>query len=207
VLAVNRRYKSVIRVTSHFLPLRDVYRKSPLLKAQSILHPRLTSAFPERRIGSEALEWPYYLDPRQAGPRESRTIRSETQHSVRRWVGSQILEQPVHREIYVPLDLIAVSAGHVISCEMANVKGMLTKLEIDAGKPSMITASNTPISTPSSRALVAIMPRRLPENASCSMRLRSLMILLDQDDISQRKGLPAVNSLPIASVSNLTCEM
>lgn len=41
------------------------------------------------------------------------------------------------------------------------------------GKPSMITASNTPMSTPSSSAFVATMPSRFPENASASILRRS----------------------------------
>ena len=41
------------------------------------------------------------------------------------------------------------------------------------GKPSMMTASRIPMSTPSSRALVATRPSKLPENASCSIRRRS----------------------------------
>jgi len=48
-----------------------------------------------------------------------------------------------------------------------------TKLAIPNGKPSMMTASKTPMSTPSSRAFVATIPSKFPENASCSMRRRS----------------------------------
>ena len=53
----------------------------------------------------------------------------------------------------------------------------LTKLaNPPMGNPSIITASSTPISTPSSRALVATIPSKLPEKASLSILRRSCAI-------------------------------
>lgn len=50
---------------------------------------------------------------------------------------------------------------------------VLTKLATLMGKPSMITISRAPMSIPSSRAFVAMIPSNCPENASSSMRRRS----------------------------------
>lgn len=41
------------------------------------------------------------------------------------------------------------------------------------GKPTVMTASREPMSIPSSRAVVAMMPSRCPLNISCSIRRRS----------------------------------
>lgn len=48
-----------------------------------------------------------------------------------------------------------------------------TKLARVIGKPSIKTASRTPISTPSSKAFVATIPTSWPVNASCSIFRRS----------------------------------
>lgn len=53
-----------------------------------------------------------------------------------------------------------------------------TKFARPNGYPSMITASRTPISTPSSSAFVATIPNKLPEKASCSIFLRSYMSIV-----------------------------
>lgn len=51
---------------------------------------------------------------------------------------------------------------------------ILTKLATPPrGKPNIITASSTPISTPSSRAFVATIPSKRPSKASFSIRRRS----------------------------------
>lgn len=61
-----------------------------------------------------------------------------------------------------------------VSGRFANMGTQRTKLaKLPLGKPSIITASSTPISTPSSRAFVATIPRRLPEKASFSILRRS----------------------------------
>lgn len=50
----------------------------------------------------------------------------------------------------------------------------LTKLAIPPiGNPSIMTASSIPMSTPSSKALVATIPSKFPENASFSILRRS----------------------------------
>lgn len=54
-----------------------------------------------------------------------------------------------------------------------NALGLPTKLDSDMGNPHTITASSTPISTPSSSAFVATRPRIFPEKASCSIFRRS----------------------------------
>lgn len=72
-----------------------------------------------------------------------------------------------------------------------------TKLAIVIGKPSIITASSTPMSTPSSRALVATMPRRLPSKASCSIRRRSY---------SPQALSIGANVIRITNLSRITCQ-
>lgn len=60
----------------------------------------------------------------------------------------------------------------------------------------MMTASNTPISTPSSKAFVATIPNNCPENASCSILRRSYhkkMKLISK--VYKLAHSPGVNSL------------
>jgi hypothetical protein len=59
-----------------------------------------------------------------------------------------------------------------------------TKLAMLKGNPSIMTASSTPISTPSSRAFVATIPRRLPPNASRSILRRSYIFGQNDIDVS-----------------------